>query len=302
MKTMRVLCLLLLCCSQAVFAGDKDFVSSEPADISAKILGGVQANPGAWPWIAALLYANVPNMLQAQFCSGVLVDATWVLTAAHCVDGQTSNKIQVAVGVFDLASFSGSRIALRSIRIHPGYNRTTLQNDIALLELVSPSKITPITLYSGQSTQTVDPSLLGRVVTAIGWGLADNTSSWYYPAKLRQVSLPVVADSMCNAGYPYPLLPSQFCAGYYEGKDTCYGDSGGPVVTQIDGAWVHAGIISYGANCQQYYGWYGVYTRTSKYIDFIKQYAPKIASTQGAAVPYHNFLPAVYMLLESQSK
>lgn len=302
MKTIRVLSLLLVFFTQAVLAADKDVISSESADISAKILGGTQASPGAWPWIAALLYANVPNMYQAQFCSGVLVDARWVLTAAHCVDGLTNSNIHVAVGVFDLASFSGGRIALKSIRVHPGYNRTTLQNDIALLELASPSSITPVALYSGQSTEVVDPSLLGRVLTVIGWGLADNTSSWYYPTKLRQVSLPVVADSSCNAAFAFPLLPSQFCAGYYEGKDTCYGDSGGPMVTQIDGAWVDAGIVSYGTSCQQYYGWYGVYTRTSEFIDFIKQYVPKVATTQGKGVPSQNFLPAIFLLLESPAK
>lgn len=301
MNSIRMLCVALVFCSQAVLAADEDLVSSEPADISAKILGGTQASPGAWPWIAALLYANVANMYQAQFCSGVLVDARWVLTAAHCVDGLTTSGIHVAVGVFDLNNFSGSRIAVKSIRAHPGYNNSTLQNDIALLELASPSSITPVTLYSGQSIEAVAPSLLGRVLTAIGWGLADNASSWYYPSKLRQVPLPVIADSLCNTIFSNPLLPSQFCAGYYAGKDTCYGDSGGPVAAKIDGAWVHAGIISYGTSCQQYNGWYGVYTRTSSYIDFIKQYVPKAATTQGKVVPYPQFLPAIYLLLESPS-
>ncbi len=110
--------------------------------------------------------------------------------------------------------------------------------------------------------------------------MADGTNYWYFPEKLRQVNLPVIDDIYCNSNYPYPLISSQLCAGYYKGKDVCNGDSGGPVVAQIDGTWVHAGLVSYGKLCDNYYGRYGVYTRTSKYIDFIKQYVPDVSIHQ----------------------
>ena len=139
------------------------------------------------------------------------------------------------------------------------------------------------------------PSLLGKLVTVLGWGVADSTTSWYYPEILRQVSLPVVADSTCNDIYINPVLPSQFCAGYWEGKDACEGDSGGPAVVQVDGHWVHAGIVSAGVSCQEYFGWYGKYTRTSAYLSFIRQYAPSVAVT--GKIPAGGTLPAVNLLL-----
>ena len=287
--------LLIFFCLRPAYATDDKPIPLEPIDATSKILGGVQAAPGAWPWIAALLYANDSNVYSAQFCSGVLIDKSWVLTAAHCVQGMSAQGIQVAVGAWDLTAFTGSRTPVRSIRIHPQFSSTSLYNDIALVELSVPSSIQPITLFSGESVDNTPPSLLGKLVTVLGWGVADSTTSWYYPEILRQVSLPVVADSTCNDIYINPVLPSQFCSGYWEGKDACEGDSGGPAVVQVDGHWVHAGIVSAGVSCQEYFGWYGKYTRTSAYLSFIRQYAPSVAVT--GKIPAGGTLPAVNLLL-----
>ena len=293
--TRLLLALLLVWSAQPALALDIKDPALAPVEETSKILGGVQAAPGAWPWIAALLYANDSNVFSAQFCSGVLIDKSWVLTAAHCVQGMSAQGIQVAVGAWDLTAFTGSRTPVRSIRIHPQFSSTSLYNDIALVELSVPSAIQPIALFSGESVDNTPPTLLGKLVTVLGWGVADSATSWYYPEILRQVSLPVVADSTCNDIYINPVLPSQFCAGYWEGKDACEGDSGGPAVVQVDGHWVHAGIVSAGVSCQEYFGWYGKYTRTSAYLSFIRQYAPSVAVT--GKIPAGGTLPAVNLLL-----
>ena len=293
--TRLLLALLLVWSAQPALALDIKDPALAPVEETSKILGGVQAAPGAWPWIAALLYANDSNVYSAQFCSGVLIDKSWVLTAAHCVQGMSAQGIQVAVGAWDLTAFTGSRTPVRSIRIHPQFSSTSLYNDIALVELSVPSAIQPIALFSGESVDNTPPTLLGKLVTVLGWGVADSTTSWYYPEILRQVSLPVVADSTCNDIYINPVLPSQFCSGYWEGKDACEGDSGGPAVVQVDGQWVHAGIVSAGVSCQEYFGWYGKYTRTSAYLSFIRQYAPSVVVT--GKIPAGGTLPAVNLLL-----
>ena len=292
----RALFFLLVCCPLSVFAADIESTLTGPVDETSKIMGGVQAALGAWPWMATLLYANEPNTYQAQYCSGVLIEKSWVLTAAHCVQSVSAREIQVAVGAYDLSSFSGRRIPVKSIQIHPQYSNTFLSNDIALIELSSPSTAPTIALFSGQSNDNTPPSLLGRVVTVLGWGLADRTPTWYYPQKLRQVTLPVVADRYCNEIYSNPTTPSQFCAGYIEGKDACEGDSGGPAVVQVDDTWVHAGMVSSGAPCQWYYGWYGKYTRTSAYLPFIQQYVPNVSVT--ANNPVAGVLPSINLLLQ----
>ncbi len=261
-------------------------VSSEQIDAtyeairpdSVKILGGTESKSGDWPWMTALLSSDEPNSYQAQFCGGVLVGSSWILTAAHCVYGKSPGEIEVAVGAYDLRSFAGNRIPVKSIQIHSEYNATHIQNDIALLEIAQSSSQPRLSLFAGESREGVPPSMIGEMITALGWGLADSASSLYYPEKLRQVELPIVSNSNCDDIYGSPyLLPSQICAGYYEGKDTCGGDSGGAMVSEVDGTWVHVGLVSFGAPCDMYNGWYGVYTRTSSYLDFIKQYVPDVS-------------------------
>ena len=285
----RVLFVLLVCFIQPSFAADSTSTLLGPIDQTSKIIGGVEAAPGAWPWMAALLHAEEPNAYYAQFCSGVLIDKSWVLTAAHCVQGMSANAIQIAVGAYDLNTVS--RTPVKTIIVHPQYNSLSLHNDIALIQLSYPSNIQEISLFSGQSNDKTPSSLLGTIVTVLGWGLADTATTWYYPTKLRQVDLPVVEDSYCNDIYTVDVISSEFCAGYYfDGKDFCEGDSGGPAVLQVDGEWVHAGIVSSGAPCEYYYGLYGVYTRTSAHLQFIKQFVPNVSVTTRTLPPSINLL------------
>ncbi|MCF6187989.1 MAG: serine protease [Desulfobulbaceae bacterium] len=283
---LAVLLSALLFLAHPALAEQSTKTSSNPVDISTKILGGIQSKSGDWPWMAALLRAGEPDMFLAQYCSGVLIDKSWILTAGHCVQGMKTEDIEVAVGVYDLSNFSGTRTQVKSIHLHPQYNAANLTNDIALIELSQASDQPTIPLFSGESIEDAAPTLAGRMLTAIGWGLADGTSSWYWPEKLRQVDLPVVANSYCNNIYPSPLIASQLCAGWYEGKDVCSGDSGGPVVTRIDNRWTHVGLVSYGAPCKDYFGWYGVYTRTSEFVDFIKSYVPGARFTRKPPLPW----------------
>ena len=93
-----------------------------------RIIGGVEAGPGRWPWQIVLL-----NKYREAFCGGTLIHPRWVLTAAHCV----RKHLVVRVGEHDLVVHEGSEreyVVKRSI-LHPQYNRDTVDNDVALLEL-----------------------------------------------------------------------------------------------------------------------------------------------------------------------
>ena len=279
-KLFLILCVLFF--SQTLCAADQPASSSSFTAVP-QIMGGYEAPVGAYPWMTAILDASVSSLYEDQYCGGALIASNWVLTAGHCVEGKSASDIDVAVGVHDLATWSGSgtRIRIKRIVRHPAYVNF-YANDIALLELSSASAQQPITLFSGASMQGIAPTLLTQETTLTGWGLVDTATTWYYPEKLQQVKLPVIADSYCNSAYGTTLLSSQLCAGYIVAKDACVGDSGGPMVLEVDGQWVHVGLISYGAGCEESGGYYGVYTRSSAFVDFIKQYVPAASFTLNA--------------------
>jgi hypothetical protein len=93
-----------------------------------RIIGGREADPGRWPWQIVIL-----NKYREAFCGGTLIHPRWVLTASHCV----RKHLIVRVGEHDLVIHEGSEteyIVRRTI-VHPDYNRDTVDNDVALLEL-----------------------------------------------------------------------------------------------------------------------------------------------------------------------
>ena len=55
-----------------------------------KVVGGENANLGDAPWQVALTMLKeflLFGIYDKQFCGGTLINAKWVLTAAHCTEG-----------------------------------------------------------------------------------------------------------------------------------------------------------------------------------------------------------------------
>lgn len=66
------------------------------------------------------------------------------------------------------------------------------------------------------------------------------------------------------------LIASQFCAGGEYAKDSCDGDSGGPLMHKAEqNRWYLDGIVSFGNRCGLA-NWPGVYTRVRDYIEWIR--------------------------------
>ena len=168
----------------------------------------------------------------------------------------------------------------QTIYPHPGYDDTTLVNDISIIQLDRPLTIDGITTRLAYVENGTIP--INYQGTVSGWGYTDTQQSTVQ-ANLRKVTVPVVSDSICN-GSPYHFgmsSPNQICAGDGNNHDACVGDSGGPLLRVLNTTtndYVVFGIVSYGGPTTGCGGINrGVYTSTSYYLQsFIKTYAPNV--------------------------
>jgi secreted trypsin-like serine protease len=218
----------------------------------------------------------VPNGNEslARICGGNIIASNWVLTASHCLVDDNGRQdtypadITVFAGEQNLARLSRkNKLSIVGVFLHPSFDYQTLNADIALLELSEPTT-QPAMAFDGNP-------LVGDFMTAVGWGLTQVDPNTGEPTgdismKLRQVSVPVVSHQVCNSAYSGGILNSMLCAGFEEGgKDSCSGDSGGPLMIQEGGRWHQAGVVSFGDGCALP-GKYGVYTRVAVYSNWIR--------------------------------
>ncbi|HET7678732.1 MAG TPA: serine protease [Xanthobacteraceae bacterium] len=228
----------------------------------ARIVGGVQSQPGRWPFQAGLLLASESNNRQALFCGGSVIDEEFVLTAAHCTDFLQAGDLHILTGTQSLVA-GGTRHEVGRIRIHPQYDGFTFDFDVALVQLKT--KITDVrprqmanVITRAQASVLAQP---GTTSFVTGWG--DTGTS--FPKMLREVSVPIVDRDRCNSERSYDghITPRMLCAGLRNGgKDSCQGDSGGPLVVmdKFRRFQTQAGIVSWGIGCALPH-FYGVYTR-----------------------------------------
>lgn len=240
--------------------------------IHQRIIGGTVSKEGDWPWMAAIQLKSNGFL----FCGGSLIKDRWVLTAGHCLYDIFKRPLQpedleILIGKTSLSSSAGERKLVQRIIIHPSYDpfRADSPFDIALLELQTPSSITPIQTLGNFSVQD-DP---GKSSTAMGWGTL-SAADPVFPDALHQVTVPIISNQTCDLAMGGIIEDSMLCAGFVEGgKDACLGDSGGPLVVfdTESQTWRQAGITSFGIGCAEP-GLYGVYTRLEMFKDYISSF------------------------------
>ncbi|CAF1091647.1 unnamed protein product [Rotaria sordida] len=237
-----------------------------------KIVGGKDALPFTYPWLVALTdrYTTDP------FCAGFIISSNAILTAAHCLIGRNSNKLQILARVHDLRQFNGDRYDIDKWFIYPEYqyNDSMQINDIALIKIKQSfaSDLQPCCLPTKQSS-IYPPEKTAAV--ASGWGkLVAKPNNRNSPI-LQHVVMPIVDEKNIKCHQSIVDINRQLCAGYNSlSIDTCSGDSGSPLLIveyndKKQGHFVATGIVSYGnRQCDTSIS-SGVYTRVGFYLPWI---------------------------------
>ncbi|MFE1311511.1 S1 family peptidase [Streptomyces sp. NPDC058755] len=220
------------------------------------IVGGTTTTTTAYPFMMQITDAS-----GSQFCGGTLVAAKKVVTAAHCMVGESTSGVRVVGGRTYLNGTNGTVSRVSKIWINPDYTDATNGDDVAVLTLSTSMPYTPASYVSSSQTGVYAAGTTARI---LGWGTtSENGSS---SNQLRTATVPTVSDSSCKSSYGSDFVQTDMvCAGYTSGGvDTCQGDSGGPLL--IGG--VLAGITSWGEGCAEA-GYPGVYTRLTTFSNLV---------------------------------
>lgn len=190
------------------------------------IIGGVDA-----PDDIAVVELVTNN---SGFCTGTLVGAKTIITAAHCLD-DVANPAGYAARFWEKSgqSYTQFDVTFAAAMPHPLYDGVSQAYDVGIVRLVADPSRPAARLVP----HPIDSSYVGKPVRHVGYGQGSAARDQVTYA-IRQVT----ADAIESAA---------------PGKNTCFGDSGGPAFVRPDGGTDEflIGVVSWGdANCSQI-GW-----------------------------------------------
>ena len=237
----------------------------------------------------ALLYDNPcqkdPRL--CAFCGGAIINEKFIVTAAHCLPSTKIGKFIVRLGVHNHRRGGREEVKCRPKRviIHPNYDKTTFGADVAIIEIdnCTSNKSGNTKFNEIEMTHYIRPICLPNAVDAplqaeeswtiaAGWGVKfdeKKTSA----ILLQRARLKVANTGLCQSHFQlqnYLVKSDMFCTIGDRGRDTCRGDSGGPLFARRGNKkFVMLGIVSWGDDhCGS---GYSVYANALHYVAWIKQ-------------------------------
>jgi len=234
----------------------------------ANVIGGTFVPIDAYPWFARATANN--NQNKWGECGGSLVSPSFVLTAAHCIDSSFRNSGGYDVGSRCYGSADTNNNNCNQdgnqyrkvdwVWVDPKYNKNNDDYDFALVRLSSPVTIDPVLMNSKSAVPSGGQNVIG-----MGFGATDRQGNGK-SLKLLQVTVDALTPSACKQKWSQNGITPQMVCAVREGKDTCSGDSGGPLITTSKPYKV-VGLSSFGGNLCADLNAPGVYARVSNRYD-----------------------------------
>lgn len=182
------------------------------------IVGGHNATE-AYSFVVSLQYSS-----GGHTCGASLIRPNWLVTAKHCVEDTSPSSLRARIGSNN-RNTGGTVARISRIVMHQ-------RTDTAVLQLTESVRHTLIPIASSVP--------IGSPIRMLGWGQT-SANGGSLPVTLQELDSTVVPDRQCWTG------AEELCVGNVDGwRAPCFGDSGGPAVLKVDGAWQLAGATSGG--------------------------------------------------------
>jgi secreted trypsin-like serine protease len=218
------------------------------ASFSHAIVGGTNASTAEYSFVVQIDIGK-----NAQYsCSGSMIRDKWVLTAAHCVEGFKAKYVKVLVGAQKYYSDEGDQVTAKRVIVHPDYNMINGNNDVALIELMRKPNVDFDLLNLATKEVTTQIASNNDRLEVSGYGAINKAGTKIDYERLK-AGVRVRSNELCqeaNDTWDTKITKNMICAGKYNqaDKDSCFGDSGGPLFGGYQGKNYVVGITSFGTS------------------------------------------------------
>jgi len=234
-----------------------------------KIVGGTEAKPLSYPWMATLMMDQGGN--KYSFCGASLITPYWLLTAAHCTKKFSPSQLTVTLGVHKRSNSTATQIKKKVLEKvdHPSYRTGNNNYDFALLR-IDGLNLTQHPLIKAICLPEGNDQYVGKAATLAGWGWTSSPSGSLSDV-LKEAQITVPSNAKCQEAWSSSLFTTitdqMICAEAPDSK-ACRGDSGGPMFLKGTAATV-IGVASFGPTDCNSKTLPAVYSRVTSQLQWI---------------------------------
>ena len=210
-------------------------IPNPPTQQQQRIIGGGPDRYKDTDWVASIIRRTNKA---TEMCGGSLIASRYVLTAAHCTRNARRGQLTVRLGSKHW-NRGGVVRGVKRIFVYPRFNPRTLYGDISVLKLPRPVNVRPASLAPSGTSYVTNPRTQAYIA---GWGSTRRDGGGRPPRRLHSTWVGLLPDRDCGSGFQGSV---EICAGA-QGRDTCFGDSGGPLAVWDGSWWQLVGVTSYG--------------------------------------------------------